>query len=155
MEASTWISNVTIEFFPKFFGIFLAKLILGIYSNWRVRQPSSALTRVIIMCRRFWNTSTRMSCEVLRVRWPAIFFFLSPWNKFTCLDAVQTWVDVLTITHKRITVQMTSLVRLDTHLKWQVIVIQYFLSLSMSWRPYESVVYGMIEVRHIYFKFHN
>lgn len=51
--------------------------------------------------------------------------------------------------------QMTSLVRLNTYLEWQVIVVQNFLSLSVTICPYEGVVYGMIEVRHIYFKFHN
>jgi hypothetical protein len=50
---------------------------------------------------------------------------------------------------------MTSLVGLDTDLEWQMIVIKYFLSLSVSRRPYESIVYGVFEVRHIYFKFHN
>lgn len=155
MDAPTWITNVTIELFPKFFGIFLTKLILGVDRDWRVRQSSSALACVIIVCRRFWNAGTGMSRKVLRVRWPAIFFFLSSWNKLTSLYAVQTWVHVLAITHKWITMQMTSLVRLNTYLEWQMIVVQNFLSLSVSICPYEGVVYGMIEVRHIYFKFHN
>jgi len=155
MEAPTWITNVTIELFPKFFCIFLTKLILGVDRYWRVRQSSSALARIVIMSRRFWNASARMSGKVLRVRWPAIFFFLSPRNKFTSFNTVQTCVHILAITHKWITMQMTSLVRLNTYLEWQMIVVQNFLSLSVSICPYESVVYGMIEVRHIYFKFHN
>lgn len=155
MEAPTWIADVTIEFFPKLFCVLLTKLILRVDRDWWVRQSSSALTCILIMRRRFWNTCSRMSCKVLRVGWARIFFFLSSWNKFACLDAVQTWVNVLPITHKRIPMQMAPLVRLDTNLERQVIIIQDFLSLSVTWCPYESVVYGVIEVRHIYFKFHN
>ena len=155
VEATTWITNVTIEFFPEFFCVFLAQLILRVDRDWRVRQSPSALTRIFIMGRGLWNAGTRMGGKVLRVGWPAIFFFLSSWNKLAGLNAVQTWVNVLSVTHKGISVQMTPLVRLDTDLEWQVIIVQYLLGLSMTWTSYESVVNGVIEVRHIYFKFHN
>jgi len=153
INTSTGITDVTIEFFPEFLCIFLAQLILRVYRYWRMRKSSSALASIFIMSRWFRCTCSSMSGIILSIWGSTINFFLSPWHIFASFNALQTWIRIVSVTHKWIPVQMASLMSLNAHLEWQVVILKHLLSLSVAWSPYESVVYLVVELRHIYLNF--